>query len=503
MNEYQNQGVVQGAHGGFNQPSDHPAAAALITPELLHSFVVEVKGYLPRIENGIAEFFDEPAVMERLAEAHGYAHTIKKAAHVMGMLPLANLAERLQGLLEQLAVGALPLQWTTLQGFRQVVAQLGIYLDHSAIGGALPPTELIEALYTLEHPYAVAAATEAASAPVPAPEPVPETLAPPQMYVLSEEFQPTEVSFETDPLAEPATEYYAEPTINARNSGRLTMPEAAATEWLAEPQPIMADFPPVYVLTSQYEAAPYETDYDTPLMAAASYAADGAAHTFIASELSQEPEREVISESAPLIAPVIDMETAEVADSYTSAPTPDWWSQHYVEEAAQSSPYAVTSHLEPLAVEPVAAAVSDFAYLQSEVLSVVDEPITELRTTQELPAIRLEAGCPQFAEVEAAPEISAVPPPPPAPPYPFVPKTTSGVDVALIADAALAEDDVPTQELPKAAPMPWDELPLEPIFTLEAETPVAVAFVAEAPVIEAPVMEAPVVEALLAEAPVP
>ncbi len=523
MNEYQNHTAGQ---SNFNQPSGAGnTSGSLITPELLHSFVVEVKGYLPRLESGITDFFRQPASMERLAEAHGYAHTIRKAAQVIGMTPLANIAERLQSLLEKLAIGGLPLDAPTYYGFQQIIAQVGIYLDHSAVGGAVPPTGLVEAIYALEN-Y-----TEIGYAPAPveavAPVAAPELISPPQIYVLSEQYGETS---EASPVEE-APQYYPEPTIHARNSGRLTVTPALVEA--DEAQPVKADLPPVYVLTPQYDAA-------QPVAPAA----------VIETQPATEPMVEPIAVEPIAVAPLA------VAPMIESAPpiavTPEWWTQEYVQEAAQVSPHAITSHLAPLPTEAVTEAASSLveaaveapAYVwpqepavapqaaaawppadwttydevkyenaaavevPAEAFNVAGVPhafVTipadalneELRKTAELPVIRWQAGsfadsADEFIALEALP----VPPPPPAPPiypstYPPVFKTASVFEEAapywqvVSPWSAVSEDETPTQELPSALPVEpiaiepvaveltaepivIHELPIEPIFTDES-----------------------------------
>ena len=501
MNEYQNHTA---GHSNFNQPSGAGnTSGSLITPELLHSFVVEVKGYLPRLESGIADFFRQPAAMERLAEAHGYAHTIRKAAQVIGMTPLANIAERLQLLLEKLAIGGLPLDAQSWQGFQQIIAQVGIYLDHSAVGGAVPPTALVEAIYAMENQTEIGYAPEPVAAIAPA---APEPISPPQIYVLSEEYGETSDAASAG-QAEEAPQYFAEPTIHAaqmaRNSGRLSVPPAVIEAY--EAQPVKADLPPVYVLTPQYDAA----QPVAPIAPIAPIAVEAAV-------IETQPET------------IIEAVTEAGVESTPSIATlPEWWSQEYVQEAAQVSPQAITSHLAPLPAEFVTEVAEAPAYIWPEEPAIdpqaanawppagwttyeevqyenaaevpvassiatsfmdgvpqifvtipADALTEELRKTAELPVIRLQAG--SFAESPVdsfdefiAPEALPVPPPPPAPPlYSSSFKTAAVFEETTPYWQVVSEDETPTQELPSAPPV-------EPIAVELIAEPIAAELVAE------------------------
>ncbi len=103
---------------------DEGLALAELPPEISASFVNEARGYLPVILEGLATPFSQ----ERLAEAYRLAHTIRSSAAMLGFTGLSQLAELLEGDLEDLQAG-LPAAPSTLAQLERSVERIGRLLD--------------------------------------------------------------------------------------------------------------------------------------------------------------------------------------------------------------------------------------------------------------------------------------------------------------------------------------------------------------------------------------
>ncbi len=103
---------------------DEGLALAELPPEISASFVAEARGYLPVILEGLAAPFSQ----ERLAEAYRLAHTIRSSAAMLGFTGLSQLAELLEGDLEDLQAG-LPAAPSTLAQLQRSVGRIGRLLD--------------------------------------------------------------------------------------------------------------------------------------------------------------------------------------------------------------------------------------------------------------------------------------------------------------------------------------------------------------------------------------
>jgi|GEM_PF-486191 len=103
---------------------DQGLATAELPPEISASFVAEARGYLPAILEGLMA----PAAPDRLAEAYRLAHTIRSSAAMLGFTGLSQIAELLEGDLEDLQAG-LPAAPGTLAQLERSVGRIGRLLD--------------------------------------------------------------------------------------------------------------------------------------------------------------------------------------------------------------------------------------------------------------------------------------------------------------------------------------------------------------------------------------
>src|SRR5947209_2291890 len=109
--------------------------ARKVDPEVLAGFLEEAKSYLPRIVQGIQAFENHPSQGETLEEAHRHAHTIKGASSMVGLTGLSNMANHLEEALELLMTAdRLPRPAEAAELLRQIVAQVGVYLEGKSSG---------------------------------------------------------------------------------------------------------------------------------------------------------------------------------------------------------------------------------------------------------------------------------------------------------------------------------------------------------------------------------
>jgi chemosensory pili system protein ChpA (sensor histidine kinase/response regulator) len=113
-----------------------------IDPEVMVGFIAEAKSYLPIISKGIREFSNNPQEMEKLEDAHRYAHTIKGASSMVGLVALSHVAFYLEEAIEKLGAEQLVPSKNNVALLERVIAQIDVYLD-SALSGSIDERQLL------------------------------------------------------------------------------------------------------------------------------------------------------------------------------------------------------------------------------------------------------------------------------------------------------------------------------------------------------------------------
>jgi chemosensory pili system protein ChpA (sensor histidine kinase/response regulator) len=135
--------------------------------ELLFGFAAEAKGYLPEILRGIADFRQNPDQVGRIEASHRYAHTIKGAAAMIGLMTLSELAAQLEESFEGFAAGRQSLTDEAMGLLIEVVTMIGMYLESATQGRLDDPSALTEASQLLRGLSLVTGEGAAAAAPPP------------------------------------------------------------------------------------------------------------------------------------------------------------------------------------------------------------------------------------------------------------------------------------------------------------------------------------------------
>lgn len=92
-------------------------------------FVQAVRGFLPKIRQGLTAFLDDVTQHEALEEAYEALHTLSDAALMLGLVELDNLASALEAALEDLALHPAPLHTAQSTWALETMEQLEPYLD--------------------------------------------------------------------------------------------------------------------------------------------------------------------------------------------------------------------------------------------------------------------------------------------------------------------------------------------------------------------------------------
>jgi len=110
--------------------------------EVMVGFIAEAKSYLPIISKGIREFSANPREMEKLEDAHRYAHTIKGASSMVGLAALSHVAFYLEEAIEKLGAEQLVPSQQNVALLERVIAQIEVYLD-SALSDSIDEKQLL------------------------------------------------------------------------------------------------------------------------------------------------------------------------------------------------------------------------------------------------------------------------------------------------------------------------------------------------------------------------
>ena len=140
-------------NSGSHDEMDVTRKTKKIGQDLLCSFAAEANGYLPEILRGIIDFRHHPDQVQRLEESHRYAHTIKGAAAMIGLLSLSELAVYLEEAIENIAAGRVTLSDEVVATIGRIITVIGTYLESAATGQPDDPAALTEASHTLRLLY--------------------------------------------------------------------------------------------------------------------------------------------------------------------------------------------------------------------------------------------------------------------------------------------------------------------------------------------------------------
>mgnify|MGYP002381610687 FL=1 len=138
----------------FNGEAPAAASGGQLLPELLRGFIVEVKGYLPKVQRALTDYQQRPLQTELLAEAQRHVRNLKGAAAVVGLTPLGDIAISVEEVLEKIANGQVVLNAEVLAALTGLLIQLEQYLETVANGTAgltSMPATLAQALRALRH----------------------------------------------------------------------------------------------------------------------------------------------------------------------------------------------------------------------------------------------------------------------------------------------------------------------------------------------------------------
>ena len=113
-----------------------------IDKTILIGFVEEAKSYLPAIMEGVQSLHKNPQQPEVMEETHRYAHTIKGAASMVGLVGLSHIAYYIEEALEEIAAGQLAMNDETATLLRKTVSQIEGYLD-GVLSGTLHERPLL------------------------------------------------------------------------------------------------------------------------------------------------------------------------------------------------------------------------------------------------------------------------------------------------------------------------------------------------------------------------
>ncbi len=119
---------------------------APIDRDLLAGFVAEVRGYLPRIREGIDAWRRGAPADEALEEAHRFTHSIKGAAAMIGLGVLSQIANLLEEALEEAAGGGVASGGEAAAALGAGVAGIESYLEGLAGGRPADRAHLAEAV---------------------------------------------------------------------------------------------------------------------------------------------------------------------------------------------------------------------------------------------------------------------------------------------------------------------------------------------------------------------
>lgn len=119
---------------------------APIDRELLAGFVAEVRGYLPRIREGIDAWRRGAPADEALEEAHRFTHSIKGAAAMIGLGVLSQIANLLEEALEEAASGGVASGGEAASALGAGVAGIESYLEGLVGGRPADRAHLAEAV---------------------------------------------------------------------------------------------------------------------------------------------------------------------------------------------------------------------------------------------------------------------------------------------------------------------------------------------------------------------
>jgi len=111
-----------------------------LDPAVLHSFLEEVRSYLPALEQEAVRLRQDPATPGALAEIHRLAHSIRSASEMIGLESLAGPAGRVEKLAEPALFGDCRLDARALAGLDEALGEL-----HRGLGApsrdAAPPAK--------------------------------------------------------------------------------------------------------------------------------------------------------------------------------------------------------------------------------------------------------------------------------------------------------------------------------------------------------------------------
>jgi chemosensory pili system protein ChpA (sensor histidine kinase/response regulator) len=122
----------------------------IVNQDLLRSFAVEAKSYLPEIVRGISGFRGDQRRIECLEEAHRNARLIKGASSMVGLSDLSDVAGKIEECFENIAAGWIILDDRVATSLSDVVIEIGAYLEIAGSGSLDTAPPLDQALQSLQ-----------------------------------------------------------------------------------------------------------------------------------------------------------------------------------------------------------------------------------------------------------------------------------------------------------------------------------------------------------------